>query len=117
MRSEAVAGFFFVENVKPLVSAFVFEVDGVGVQLEEAPTSYGAKPDDSIWGRRVHVEFKSARALLHHHVPEIFAIGSANDRKGSELVLWTIYHFPSHIMVSTATQRPVRLVQAWPQGA
>lgn len=86
LTNEAAAVFFFVENVKPLVSEFVFDVDGVGVQLEEAPTNYGAKPDDSIWGRRVHVEFKSARALLHH-APESFAIGSANDGKGSELVL------------------------------
>jgi hypothetical protein len=97
LTNEAAAVGLFWENVKPLVSEFVFGVDGVVVQLEEAPTSYGAKPD-GIWGRRVHVEFKSggmmkkcpgglsARALLYHD-PEIFAIGSADDGKGSELVL------------------------------
>jgi hypothetical protein len=53
---------------------------------------------DCNWGRRVHVEFNSggmikkcpgglsARALLYHG-PEILAIGSANDGKGSGLVL------------------------------
>ena len=91
--NEAAAVEFFWENAGPLVLEFIFDVDGVGVQLEEAPTSYGSKPD-GIWGRQVHVEFKSgattkecpglsARALLHH-VHEIFSIGSAtlNDGKG-----------------------------------
>jgi hypothetical protein len=75
--------------LKPLVSAFVSDVDGRAhwhaIQLEEAPASHGAKPD-AIWGTRVHVEFKSARALLHH-APEIFNIGRANNGKGSVLVL------------------------------
>jgi hypothetical protein len=76
---------FFWEHVKPLVSEFVFDVDGVAIQLEEADASHGAKPD-GIWGTRVHVEFKSARALLHH-ASEIFAIGRANNGKGSALEL------------------------------
>ena len=85
LTNEATARFFFVEHVKPLVSAFVFDVDGVGVQLEEAPTSYGAKPD-GILGGRVHIEFKSARTLLHH-APEILDMGKANGGRGSAMVL------------------------------
>ena len=69
----------------PLVTDFVFDVDGIAIQLEETPTSYGAKPDD-ILGGRVHVEFKSARALLHH-VGEISELGRANNGRGSALIL------------------------------
>jgi hypothetical protein len=37
--------FFFAGNVVHLVTNFVFNVNGVPVRLEEAPMTYGAKPD------------------------------------------------------------------------
>ena len=87
LTNETTANFFFAGNhVVPLVTDFVFNMDGVPVQLEEAPMTHGAKPD-GIWGCGVHVEFLSPRALLNH-VPEIFALGRANGNgKGSALVL------------------------------
>ncbi len=85
LTNETTANFFFAGNhVVPLVTDFVFNMDGVPVQLEEAPMTHGAKPD-GIWGCGVHVEFLSPRALLNH-VPEIFALGRANYGKGSALV-------------------------------
>ena len=49
LMDEATASAFFLENVKPLVSEFVLEVNHTPVQMQEAPTRYGAKPD-GIWG-------------------------------------------------------------------
>ena len=85
LTNETTSILFFARDIEPLVSDFVLEVDHVGVQLEQADTSFGARPD-SIWGGRVHVEFKSPRALLHH-APEILAIARANNGNGSPLEL------------------------------
>lgn len=78
LTNEAVSVFFFVENVKPSVSEFTFEVDRTCWSLEfnwkSLPVTVPTMPD-GIWGRRVYVEFKSgdmeqlpggqsARALL-----------------------------------------------------
>lgn len=110
-ETASAARYFFVTNVAPLIRDFVFDVDHTVIELEKAPTGY-------IWGRRVHVEFKSPRALLRH-APEIFNLGKANGGKGSALVLGQretggrslLYKvFLPISLFSTAPQRLVRLV-------
>lgn len=85
LTNEAAAREFFTTNIAPLVEDFVYEVDDNSIHLEQAPTNYDAKPDP-IWGERVHVEFKSARALFRHAF-EISNMAKANGGKGSPLVL------------------------------
>ena len=117
LRDKTMAAGFFWENIKPVVTDFVTEVDGRVVFLSGADTTFGARPD-AIWGERVHVEFKSPRVFLHY-MDEISAIGRANNGNGTRLVLRAnetgarsiIFKvFLPNIMVSTSTQQPVRLV-------
>lgn len=49
MKNEATAAGFFWENIKPLVTDFVREVNNRAIYLLGADTAFGARPDD-IWG-------------------------------------------------------------------
>lgn len=112
LTCETTARDFFMGDLAPLVTDLLYAVDGLkGVQMKSAATSYGANPD-SIWGDRVHVEFKSPRALLRYS-PTISDLGKANGGKGSVLVLrpheedgrYIIFKvLLLHIIVSTADQ-------------
>jgi len=125
LSDETTANNFFVSHLVPLVSRFVLEVDGVGVQLVGAPLEYGARLD-GIWGGCVHVKVKSARVLLHHAV-EILNIANANNGSGSALELssnetngWSIIFKVSFPMFRifyccSAAQQLVRLESPWQQ--
>jgi hypothetical protein len=85
LTNEATTIFFFAGNVVPLVTDFVFDVDGFGIQLEETPTSYGAKPDVILGGAspcRDHV-----RQGITSSCREISELGRANNGRGSALIL------------------------------